>query len=367
MNTQTVEQNAFDLSTDVPGKAPKKIWIDLDNSPHVPFFAPIIEELKRNGHLVFVTARDCFQVCKLADLLGVEYRRIGHHYGKHIVLKLFGLGVRSLQMCPAAMREKPDLAVSHGSRSQLVAAKLLGIPVVTIGDYEFAKLFSVVRPNCLIMPDVIPSTAVASLKTQILRYPGIKEDVYASRFSPDAQIINELGLNDGRIVVTIRPPATEAHYHVAQSDELFDAALDLLSAREDVRLIVLPRNRAQGDRIRESRSSLFTSGKAVIPDRVVDGLNLVWHSDLVISGGGTMNREAAALGVPVYSVFRGKIGAVDRYLAANGRLTLLESVEDLRRRLIVRRRNRFETSGHSTDAALKAITGHLLKLAETTC
>ena len=345
----------------------RKIWIDLDNSPHVPFFAPIIEELENQGHTVLVTARDCFQVCDLADLLSVRYRRIGRHYGKNMFLKLAGLGIRALQVSATVFNEKPDLAVSHGSRSQLLAAKVLGVPAVTIGDYEFAKLFAVVRPNWLIVPQVIPDDAVRSFKTKLLKYPGIKEDVYAPKFKPQSSIIEELGLHGGKIVVTVRPPATEAHYHVPESDQLFEAVLNFLSERSDVRLVVLPRNQRQGERIRQARTQLFESGKAIIPQHVVDGLNLVWHSDLVISGGGTMNREAAALGVPVYSMFRGRIGAVDQYLVGTGRMTLLESVEDVYRKLVVRHRDHKHNRIHENGAALQTIVSHLVDIAEGTC
>jgi len=345
----------------------RKIWIDLDNSPHVPFFAPIIEELENQGHTVLVTARDCFQVCDLADLLSVRYRRIGRHYGKNMFLKLAGLGIRALQVSATVFNEKPDLAVSHGSRSQLLAAKVLGVPAVTIGDYEFAKLFAVVRPNWLIVPQVIPDDAVRSFKTKLLKYPGIKEDVYAPKFKPQSAIIEELGLKGGKIVVTVRPPATEAHYHVPESDQLFEAVLNFLSERSDVRLVVLPRNQRQGERIRQARTQLFESGKAIIPQHVVDGLNLVWHSDLVISGGGTMNREAAALGVPVYSMFRGRIGAVDQYLVGTGRMTLLESVEDVYRKLVVRHRDHKHNRIHENGAALQTIVSHLVDIAEGTC
>src|SRR6202158_4197636 len=98
----------------------KKIWIDLENSPHVPFFKPIIEDLEKRGHSVLVTARDCCQVCELAYLFHVQYKRIGHHYGKHTLAKLAGLGVRVLQLAPSILSEKPDLAISHGSRSLFV-------------------------------------------------------------------------------------------------------------------------------------------------------------------------------------------------------------------------------------------------------
>jgi len=349
---------------EVRARGEKKVWIDLDNSPHVPFFAPIIKELEARGYSTFVTARDCFQVCELADLLGLHYRRIGRHYGKNFALKLVGIGLRALQMCPPTLRERPALAVSHGSRSQLVVSKMLGVQSVIIGDYEFSTLFAGVRPDWLIVPQVIPDDAVSGFGSPVLKYPGIKEDVYAPRFLPQPAISDELGLNHGSVIVTIRPPATEAHYHVPESDELFLEVLDYLGERPDVKIVLLPRNHRQTATIREARPKLFTSCKVTIPERVVDGLNLVWYSDLVISGGGTMNREAAALGVPVYSIFRGKIGAVDRYLAESGRLTLLQSKSEVRSKLIIRRRNRPAKPGRGSSCSLDKIVEHLVSIAE---
>jgi predicted glycosyltransferase len=345
----------------------KNIWIDLDNSPHVPFFAPIIEELKKQRFAVVVTARDCFQVCDLANLLGVPYHRVGRHYGKNPLLKLLGLGIRATQMMPTAFRVKPALAISHGSRSQLIASRLLGVPSVIIGDYEFSKLFAVIQPDCMIVPQVIPDDALQSFSGPVLKYPGIKEDVYAHRFHPDPVLARELGLDAGKVTVTLRPPATEAHYHVPDSDVVFAAVLEFLSQHPEVKIVVVPRNQSQGDAVRALKPDLFTSGQAVIPDRVVDGLNLIWHSDLVISGGGTMNREAAALGVPVYSTFRGKIGAVDRYLAAEGRLTLIESPEQVRKKILLRRRTRLHSPCHDSQGALETIVAHIVKLVEQTC
>ncbi len=344
----------------------KKIWIDLDNSPHVPFFAPIIEALERRGFSVLVTARDCFQVCALAELLRVRHHRVGRHYGKNPALKLLGLGIRAIQMMPAALRAKPALALSHGSRSQLIASRLLGIPSFMVGDYEFSRMFAVVRPQCLIVPEVIPDDALRPFSVPLLRYPGIKEDVYAHRFRPNPSLPRELGLDPGKIVVTIRPPATEAHYHVPESDQLFAAVLDFLGGHPEVKIVLVPRNLRQDKAIRALKPHLFASGQAVIPDRVVDGLNLIWYSDLVISGGGTMNREAAALGVPVYSIFRGKIGAVDHYLAAQGRLTLIESADQLRKKLQLLPRERLQTPSPRRPGALEAIVSHIIKATEET-
>ena len=318
-----------------------RVWIDLDNSPHVPFFAPIIEELEKSGYSVLVTARDCFQVCELADLLHLKYRLVGRHYGKHTILKLTGLCWRALQLLPDILRFKPQLALSHGSRSQLVVANLLRTPSVTIADYEFAKIWMLVRPTWVITPEIIPSEKVHCSKDRILTYPGIKEDVYVPRFKADASILATLGLEQSTdLIVVIRPPASEAHYHRPETDILFAEVLNFLGSKADVKMILLPRNERQGAGIRSKWGSLFASGRLRIPTRVTDGLNLIWHSDLVISGGGTMNREAAALGVPVYSIFRGEIGAVDRYLTSTGRLILIERPQDVAEKVVLKKRRR---------------------------
>ena len=316
------------------------IWIDLDNSPHVPFFAPIIQELERRGHSITLTARDAFQVCELGNLFGLSYKQVGRHYGRHRILKAYGLCVRTLQLFPTAFCARPDLALSHGSRSQLLAAAIRRIPSLVILDYEFARSLVFLAPTWVMVPDVIPSSAIHCDKHRILRYPGIKEDVYVPGFKPDPSIKAQLGLNGNSVVVTVRPPASEAHYHNSGSDKLFDDVINFLSRAPRVRVVLLPRNGRQETSVRRRWPDLFSTGKIIVPGHAVDGLNLVWHSDLVISGGGTMNREAAALGVPVYSIFRGQIGAVDRYLSDTGRLTFLGSSQDLRTKLILDRRPR---------------------------
>ena len=343
----------------------RTIWIDLDNSPHVPFFRPIIQQLEARGYNVMVTARDCFQVCDLAEQLHVDCKPIGRHYGKHDAVKLLGLGIRTLQLLPLARRARPVLAVSHGSRSQLVAAKLLGIPTLQIADYEFAKIWAaMVRPSWAMTPTMIPNNAMKLAGDRILKYPGIKEDVYVPSFLPQDGIREGLGIAASEILVTIRPPASEAHYRSPNSDKLFEATIAHLAAMPEVRMVVLPRTPKQGHEIMTVWPELSSSRKLLIPERVLDGLNLIWHSDLVISGGGTMNREAAALGVPVYSIFRGAIGAVDRYLAANGRLVLLESPADLATKLSVRHRSRVAHRNIAGQATLEAVTNHIVRLAE---
>jgi uncharacterized protein len=342
----------------------KKIWIDLDNTPHVPFFAPIIEELERRGYQVVLTARSAFQVCGLADLYHFNYRRIGSHYGKHKLFKAVGLCIRAAQLVPFAIREQPALAVSHGSRAQLLASRLLRIPSLLLLDYEFAQVLF--APTWAMAPEVIPNSAIRFPPKSLRRYPGIKEDVYVAKFEPRTEIRAELGLGEDQIVATVRPPASEAHYHNPASDGLFRVLMDFLGKEAAVKTVLLPRNGRQAAWLRDTWPALFASGKVMIPQHPVDGLNLIWHSDFVVSGGGTMNREAAALGVPVYSIFRGKIGAIDRYLADQGRLVLLETAEDVRSKIALRRRGRTGTHVGRCQPALRTIVDNISSLISPT-
>jgi len=342
-----------------------KIWIDLDNSPHVPFFIPIIEELQKRSYSIVLTARDCFQVRDLADLFHLNCKLIGHHSGKGKLRKMAGLCFRALQLIPTIVRQKPVLAVYHCSRSQLIASAIWRIPSLVLGDYEFAKGSAFIRPTLHMCPDVIPNSALQFDSSRTLKYPGIKEDVYVSRFVPDPGIRSQLGLREQDLVVTIRPPATEAHYHDPQSDELFEAAVEFVSKKAEVKLVALPRNEKQATYLRKRWPEIFSNGTMRIPEKIVDGLSLIWYSDLVISGGGTMNREAAALGVPVYSIFRGKIGAVDRYLSKTGRLVLIEWRESLHDKILLVRRERPERPQVRPAAALGFIVEQIVLAADS--
>jgi hypothetical protein len=342
----------------------KKIWIDLDNSPHVPFFVPIVEELEKRGYSIFLTARDAYQVTELLDLFQVSCQRIGRHYGKYKLKKVIGACYRALQLVRAAQKENLALALSHGSRSQLIAARVLRIPSLVIFDYEYARTLKSMNPTWTMMPEVIYPNGDSSQAKRALKYPGLKEDVYIPRFCPDPSMRSSLGVSDQELMVTVRPPASEAHYHNRKSDNLFHAAIHFLAQKPAVRSVLLPRNERQEAAIRQEWPDLIKSGKIIIPDRVLDGLNLLWFSDLAISGGGTMNREAAALGVPVYSIFRGTIGGVDRYLSETGRLVLIEKVEDLSSKICLRRWDRPATPATVQTNTLSVIVDNLVSIVE---
>jgi predicted glycosyltransferase len=338
-------------------KTNKTIWIDLDNSPHVPFFFPIIKELEKTGYSILLTVRDTFQVIGLADYHKLHYVKVGKHYGANKLLKVIGTIWRSVQLARVVIKHKPDISLSHGSRSLILLSSVLGIPTILMFDYEHAKSLTFVKPTLGIAPEVINNAQISKqFQCGLRAYPGIKEDVYVPSFRPNLSIVQELNLREREIVVTIRPPASEAHYHNPDSDKLFTSVVEFLGHTSGVRMIILPRNEVtQKELVYKTWPMWCKEGKITIPDRVVDGLNLIWHSDLVISGGGTMNREAAALGIPVYSIFRGTLGAVDKYLAERGRLIMIETQEDVESKIRLVKRHKGTEKNIGDSVALKQI------------
>lgn len=332
------------------------VWIDLDNSPHVLFFAPIIRELRKKGIKVIITARDFAQVYSLAELFGLECIKVGKHYGKNMVLKVAGTAIRAMEMFPIIQKARPSLAFSHGSRSQILLSKILGIPTLLAMDFEGAKGFPLLNPSMVLLPEVLYKKLQKNKKNNnLFQYPGIKEDVYVPEFQPDKGIINDLNLIDDDVIVTLRPPATLAHYHNPKSELLFEEIIKKLLSFEKIKVFILPRTVNQGEEIKSRWYTGFEEGKFTIPGKVVNGLNLIYHSDLVISGGGTMIREAAALRIPSYSFFQGEIGAVDQFLVAEKRLTLISSIEDIMEKIRLEKKSAVTITNNGTSPALQRI------------
>lgn len=336
-----------------------KIWIDFENTPHIPFFRPIIRALEHQGHQLALTARDAYQTCEMAGFHALAYQRIGRHYGGHLTAKAWGLMVRSAQLTRFARRERPGLALNLGSRSQNLAAKLLGIPVAEIMDYEHTAESRLLAPRWILTPEAVSTALYGNQPAPRVRtYQGIKEDVYVPDFQPDEALLDQLGLRDAGIVVTARPPATEAHYHNPAADPLFARFIERALAFPGVKTVLLPRNPRQQETLRERYPHWFAGPNLVVPQGVVDGLNLIWHSDLVVSGGGTMNREAAAMGVPVYSVFRGPTGAVDRLLCDQHRLVMVQTPDEVDQ-IRITPRPKAHLPNRQPSAALTDILTHL--------
>ncbi len=319
-------------------KRPCRIWIDLENSPHVPFFVPIVLELERAGCEVVLTARDFAQTRPLVERAGLNARIVGGTYGKSAAMKTLGIILRALRLAAFLRTRRISLAVGHGSRGLLLAARLLRIPTLTLYDYEGASVRLFHKLSTYVMtPEAIPFSVLEILglaKSKHLTYPGLKEDVYVPGFQHRGAVLKELDLDPSRIIVTVRPPSQTAHYRSAESFRLYHSIMQILAAREDLQIVLLPREKI--DPVRKDESATDRAGTTsgsiknmIIPNAAIDGLDLLYYSDLVISGGGTMNREAAALGVPCVTIFKGEMGAVDRMLIREGKMVGIDRPEEL--------------------------------------
>jgi uncharacterized protein len=313
-----------------------RIWIDLTNSPHVLVMRPVIEALREDGHEVRVTARDFAQTLALCERFGIEHAQIGRHRGERLGAKAVGLASRSAALVRWARAQARaaggrgfDIALGHGSNDVSVAAALLRLPSSTMFDYEWATVQHNV--NCrlaaaVVVPEAIPPQRLYryGARGKIRAYEGLKEEYYLADFTPDAAVLDELGLDAQRPIVVVRTPPEVSLYHRFEND-LFAQVLERLAsaaAQQGVQPVVLPR-------IDSQRAELSRVAGFVVPERAIDAQSLIAYATLVVSAGGTMNREALALGTPVFTTFEGRPGAVDERLIAEGRLRRLRTADEL--------------------------------------
>ncbi len=304
------------------------IWIDLANSPHVLFFAPIIKILQKCNHQLFITTRHFAETVPLADQYGLDHTITGRHGGKNIVSKAVSVLRQTLTSINYIRNKKVDLAVSHNSNTQALAARLLNIPMVTIMDYEYqpANHINFRLAAKVIVPIFFSDEALrkyGASSNRVDKYNGIKEDVYLANFQHDPNFRQQIEIAEHKILVTMRPPATGANYHRFENP-VFDKVFTSVIATPDTTVFLLPRSAEQ----RTYYHSL-NYHNLLIPDRPLDGPNLIYHSDLMISAGGTMNREATVLGTPVYTVFGGALGNIDKHLIGIGKMVQIKQEEDI--------------------------------------
>jgi predicted glycosyltransferase len=306
-----------------------RIWIDLTAPAHVLVFRPIISRLRAAGHEVEVTARDYAQTLQLAELHGVDHVLIGEHGGRSAFGKARALAGRSSGVLRWARGRSFDLAAAHGSNDLPIACRVLGVPAVDMFDYEFATLQHNVGCRLakrVLVPEAIPPERLArygAAPPKLVQYPGLKEEYYLADFEPDETVLDQLGVDRERVVVVVRTPPDVSLYH-RKSNPLFRHVVDRLGADPGVHAVVLPRTQEQGAFLRT-----LALPSLIVPPRAVDGQSLIACSDLVVSAGGTMNREAVALGVPVYTTYGGRLGGVDEWLIREGRLRPLVSAHGL--------------------------------------
>jgi predicted glycosyltransferase len=297
-----------------------RAWFDLTNSPHVLVLRPLIRALQEDGHEVVVTARDFAQTVALCERFGIDC----DHRGARLGAKAIGLVDRSFELYKYARKRRFDIAIGHGSNDITVAAFALRVPRSTMFDYEWAKVQHTVNcrlGNAVVVPEAIPPERLYAYgaKGKLQRYAGLKEEYYLSDFEPDPAVLDELSLDPSQPIAVVRTPPSVSLYHRFENDLFADV---LLTLREQAQTVVLPRVDAQ-------RAELARTGGFIVPEQAIDAQSLIAYADLVVSAGGTMNREAVALGTPVFTTFEGRLGAVDERLIAEHRLHQLTSAADV--------------------------------------
>jgi predicted glycosyltransferase len=297
-----------------------KIWVDITAPAHVLVFRPLIGLMRERGDEVEVTARDYAQTVQLLEQHGIEAELVGRHGGRSRIEKLGTMVTRLSALRRWAKGRSFDAALAHGSHHLTLTARALGIPSSTTFDYEFATVqhqLGCRAATYVVVPDAIPPDRLERYGVhppKLRQYPGLKEEYYLSDFEPDASVLDRLGLDRERILVVVRTPPDVSLYH-RKSNPLFPQVLSFLGNEKRVQAVVLPRTEEQRDYVRS-----LALPSVIVPGGAVDAQSLIAFSDLVVSAGGTMNREAAALGIPVYTTYGGRLGGVDEALIRSGRL-----------------------------------------------
>src|SRR5436190_4962188 len=287
---------------------------------HVIVFRPVIERLRARGHEVEVTARDYSQTVELLRMHEIAATVLGRHGGASRAEKAIALARRTRAMRRFGAERSFELALAHGSNDLALAAAMLRVPAANTFDYEFAVQQHNVGCRLarrVMVPDRIPAERLTRFGVgpdKLVQYPGLKEEYYLFDFEPDPAVLEELGVDRDRVVVVFRPPPDVALYH-RRANPLFPRVLDRLGNDEGVHAVVIPRTDAQRDYVRD-----LGLPSVIVPGGAVDAQSLIALADLAISAGGTMNREAVALGTPVYTTYGGRLGGVDEALIRENRL-----------------------------------------------
>jgi len=326
-----------------------RIWIDLWAAPDPLFFRPIVQRLHMLGHSTWITAREFGETTAIAEQCGFLFSVVGRHGGRWIPGKIAANLSGAYRRAMITRKMNIDLAVSFNSYSQGLAAKLLRIPFVTCMDYEYqpANHLAFRLASRVVVPRGFDRRALRSqggLPHKVVFFDGLKEHIAMVDFRPNTaypRVLETLGISHDDILVTMRPPASGATYHQFEND-LFGDAVEFLAQRQGVKVILLPRSKPQANWYLR-----VGSGNVIVPPAILDGPNLVYWSDLVVGGGGSMNREAAVLGTRAYTVFRGRMAGVDEILISKGELRVIDSREDLEQiRLVKRPRSVFRPTGN---------------------
>ncbi len=306
-----------------------RAWVDMTNVAHPIVLRPLVELLEEDGHEVQITARPLSHTLDLLDAWGHPYTAIGRYGGASRAGKARAAADRIGRLLRFARGRRFDYALAHASADLPPVCRALRIPNTTMFDYEWATLQHHVvcrLATRVLVPEAIPPERLrryGAKPPKLVRFPGLKEEYYLASFEPDLTTLEKLGVPDGEPVCVVRTPPSYALYLGGSENALLPPLLRRLD-RQGCWSVVLTRTAEQ-----RAAVNALELERAIAPEHAQDGRSLVALADALVSAGGTMNREAAVLGTPVWSIFEGPLGGVDELLVREGRMRILRDPEEL--------------------------------------
>lgn len=295
-----------------------RAWLDLLTPKQILFFGPVIDELKSSKVDVLATSRRYREVGPLAERAGLDLRYVGERGSKGQEEQLLAATRRQAEMIPVVKEFDPDVAVSIASAVCARVAFGLGVKHIAVNDSphsEIAGRLSLPLSHHLLCPWVIPYKAWEKFgiqKKQVVTYHALDPAAWLKR-EPIGGPVPRLDSN--RKTITVRVQESDAPYlanaDMGWTDRLLAALLDEFPK---INLVALCRYDYQVEEIKGKFGS-----RCIVPDEVVNGHGLLSATDLFVGMGGTMNSEAALMGVPTISAFQGSL-YTDRYLESVGLL-----------------------------------------------
>ncbi len=298
----------------------EKILFDLDNAPQIPAAIPIAEALAKMGHQVLFSVKNRSRAWELMQLHNRQFFKFKDSEHSHIAGKAISTISRALSLTHLIKKHKITRAVGLGSRSLPIAAWMTGIPSITIIDYEWVNTTIYNKfSTTILLPEVITiqNCEKANINTQkVKHFPGIRQNIYINSKATEEEterkiktnhIIKQLNIDPTKTNILLRPPATKAHYHNTNTQLAYEKAINQLLKQKNTDLYCIARAKEKEPRIKQIT-------------QVFNGIELISSFSAIVGAGGTMTREAAALGIPSYTCFKGPMGMVDQYLINQQRL-----------------------------------------------
>lgn len=287
----------------------KKIWFDITNTPHVHFLLgvkDILDDIDQYSYTY--TSREFSETNKLLhQKIGDNFTSIGKHYGKKNINKVRGLISRFLDVSKSV--GEYDISISNGSENAIWLSFLKRKKSIAFGDNDTARQWTYGRfVSFAFFPNAIPKSVLTKQgipDRKLYLYDGYKEDIYLSGFKPDQNFLSKLPFQE---YVIVRPENLMANY--IRNNEVRSIVPDLLKmlSGSGVNILYLPRYKVD-----------FEYAKGIkgiyIPDEPINGLDACFYANAVLTGAGTLAREAACMSVPAYSFYAGKqLLAVDQQM-----------------------------------------------------